>query len=219
MRGCFVLFQMFLKVGWTGRLQRAKVRHCGGLAAPGPLRDALPTEYLLPESPRLGPGPRAHSRPFGLPPCAWPLRDCLPGIPPTLRPPIRAQVRLRRPEGATVQVAVLTRRPKSPAPLHSRRPFFPRASRSRLRTMESRPGSKGDLTCAPRVWRIWEASVQEGLIRFPLILLTEPAPQDPIQTRELGLCGVARAAPGRKVDAWLPQVAPKTEVLQSGVRK
>lgn len=160
MRRCFVLFQMFLKVGRTGRLQRAKVRHCGGLAAPGPLRDALPTEYLLPESPRLGPGPRAHSRPSGLPPCAWPLRDCLPGIPPTLRPPIRAQVRLRRPEAATVQVAVLTRRPKSPAPLHSRRPCFPRASRSQLRTMGSRPGSKGDLTSPPRVWWIWEASMQ-----------------------------------------------------------
>lgn len=57
-----------------------------------------------------------------------------------------------------------------------------------------------------------------GLVRFPLILLAEPAPQDPIQTRELGLCGVARAAPGRKVDTWLPQV-PQTEVLQSGTRK
>lgn len=55
MRGCFVLFQMFLKVERTGRLQRAKVRHGGGLAAPGPLRDALLTEYILPESPRLGP--------------------------------------------------------------------------------------------------------------------------------------------------------------------
>lgn len=56
-------------------------------------------------------------------------------------------------------------------------------------------------------------------MRFPLILLAEPAPQDPIQTRELGLCGVARAALGRKVDTWLPQVSPKTEVLQSGIRK
>ena len=142
MRGYFVLFQMFSKVGRTGRVQRAKVRHCGGLAAPGPLRDALPTEYLLPESPRLGPGPRAHSRPSGLPPCAWPLRDCLPGIPPTLRPPSGAQVRLRRPEGAAVQVAVPTRRPKSPAPLHSRRPCFPRASRSRLRTWGPGRGRK-----------------------------------------------------------------------------
>lgn len=58
-----------------------------------------------------------------------------------------------------------------------------------------------------------------GLVRFRIILLAEPEPQDPIQTRELGLCGVVRSAPGRKVDAWLPQVAPQTEVLQSGVRK
>ena len=43
MRRCFVLFQTFLKVGRTGRFRRAQVRHCGGLAAPEPLRDALPT--------------------------------------------------------------------------------------------------------------------------------------------------------------------------------